>query len=183
MNPHSRVAFLPFVRVRLSAKKPKDFSDEPKTLGEHIRKRRIERGLTLKQAAAELGATDYTVINWEYDRTEPPITCVPALVRFLGYDPYPRPATLGERLLAKRREQGWTIGRAARAAGIDPGTWGDWEAGKVILYRKHRTAVAALLGIDAADLDADMQGRWAASHETHMSPQATTSGPSKETGQ
>jgi transcriptional regulator with XRE-family HTH domain len=174
---------LPFVRVRLTARKPKDFSDDPKTLGEHIRKRRIERGLTLKQAAAHLGVTDYTVINWEYDRTDPPITCVPAFISFLGYDPYPEPTTVGERLLAKRREKGWTIKRAARAAGIDPGTWRDWEAGKVILFRKHRTVIATLLGIDLADLDADMQGRWAASHEARTSPHVTISAPWRETGQ
>lgn len=44
-------------------KKPFDF--EPKTLGEHIKKRRFMEGLFLEQLAARLGVTESTVINWE----------------------------------------------------------------------------------------------------------------------
>jgi transcriptional regulator with XRE-family HTH domain len=79
--------------------------ENPESLGDHLRKRRIELALTLKRAAARLGVTDYTVINWEYNRTEPPVTAIPVLVRLLGYAPFP-PTTLAERLLAKRRAVG-----------------------------------------------------------------------------
>ena len=49
---------------------------------------------------------------------------------------------------SKRREHGWSIHAPADHLGVDEGTWRDWEAGKTILYRKHRTAVAKLLGLD-----------------------------------
>jgi transcriptional regulator with XRE-family HTH domain len=165
---------LPFVRIRLTARKPKNYSEQPETLGEHIRKRRVELRLTLKQAAAEIGVTDYTVINWEYNRTEPPVTVLPAVVRFLGYDPFPSPTTLAEHLLAKRRAMGWTIKQATKALSVDPGTWRDWEAGKVVLYRKHRNALAALLGVGAVELDDTMRKRWNAAHAPEGQPRPVT---------
>jgi transcriptional regulator with XRE-family HTH domain len=174
---------LPFVRVRLTCRKPKNFSDEPKTLGEHIRKRRVELGLTLKQAAGQIGVTDYTVINWEYGRTEPPMAAIPAVIRFLGYDPFPSPTTFTEHLLAKRRAMGWTIKQAATALGVDPGTWRDWEAGKLVLYRKHRSALATLLGLEPRALDQDMRERWNGAHARPQEPSRPAIRPSsKATG-
>ena len=176
---------MPFVRVRLTCRKPKDFLENPETLGEHIRKRRIELALTLKQAAARLGVTDCTVINWEHNRTEPPVIAIPAIVQFLGYNPFPTPTTLAERLLAKRRAMGWTINQAARTVEVDPGTWRDWEAGKVVLYRKHRAALASLLGMNAAELSEAMRERWNASHagQDNPRPPVTPPDPSRATGQ
>jgi transcriptional regulator with XRE-family HTH domain len=91
---------------------------------------------------------------------------LPAVVRFLGYDPFPSPTTLPERLLAKRREKGWTINRAARTVGVDPGTWRDWEAGRVVLNRNHRATLAALLGVNASALHA----RWKGAHTCPVEP-------------
>lgn len=84
MNPHSRVAFLPLVPIKLKCKKPKGYSENPKTVGEHIRKRRMELGLTLKEAGKLLGVTEYSVINWEHERVKPASANIPAIVRFLG---------------------------------------------------------------------------------------------------
>ncbi len=52
---HPRVAFLPLVRIHLKCRKPKDYADEPQTLGEHVKKRRLLLGLTQKQSAHLLG--------------------------------------------------------------------------------------------------------------------------------
>jgi len=90
----------------------------------------------------------WTVLNWEKGHTEPPIKSMPAIFRFLGYDPFPEPKTLPERLLAKRREMGWSIKEAAMELGVDEGTWGDWERGKTILFTKHRELVAKHLKLD-----------------------------------
>jgi len=65
---------------------------------------------------------------------------------FLGYDPFPRPSSIPERLIAKRRLMGWSIAQAAREIGVDPSSWGDWERGGVILFHRHRKLVARLLG-------------------------------------
>lgn len=113
--------------ITLKALKPKETDFEPQTLGEHVRKRRLELELTQKQAAERLDVTPWTVLNWEKDHTEPPIESMPAIIRFLGYVPFPEPKSIPERLLAKRRVMGWSIKEAARQLGVDQGTWGDWE--------------------------------------------------------
>lgn len=81
-----------------------------------------------------------------------------AILRFLGYEPFPEPKRLAERLLAKRRAMGWSIKEAARQLGVDKGTWGDWERGKTILFRKHRMIVARFLGLPAEEINREMMG-------------------------
>ena len=44
---------------------------EPKTLGEFLRKRRLENDLFAKELASLIGVTEDTVINWEKGRTTP----------------------------------------------------------------------------------------------------------------
>lgn len=151
--------------ITLKALKPKETDFEPRTLGEHIRKRRLELKLTQKQAAERLGVNPWTVLNWEKGHTEPPIESMPAIIRFLDYDPFPEPRNIPERLLAKRRAMGWSIKEAARQLGVDEGTWGEWERGGVILYRNHRLLVARLLGLPEGEVDHDMGARWNRLHK------------------
>jgi transcriptional regulator with XRE-family HTH domain len=153
------------VPFKLKCRRKKDFVNDPTTVGEHLRKRRRTVGLTLKEAGRLLGVTDYTLINWEQGKTKPAPRYFPAIARFLGPDPFPETATLSECLLRKRQEMGWTIRQAATAAGVDPGTWRDWEAGKIVLYRKHRKLIARLLDLDEQALATEMRCRWNAHHE------------------
>ena len=163
-----RVAFLPFTRISLKAliSKPYDFT--PISLGDHIRKRRLKLGLCQRELAQRLGVNPWTILNWEKRRTKPPIAFIPAIVRFLGYDPFPKPKTLAQHLLAKRREMGWSIKEAAEAIGVDPSSWGDWERGQTILYRQHRALIARMLGSSADGLDQEMTIRWNQSHEREL---------------
>lgn len=49
------------------------YPKEPKTLGERIRKARMDKAWMVKELAERLGVTPATVINWEkYDRTPMP---------------------------------------------------------------------------------------------------------------
>ena len=131
--------------IRLKALKPKDTDFEPETLGEHIRKRRLELSLTQKQAAKRLRVNPWTVLNWEKGHTEAPIASMPAILRFLGYDPFPVPVTLPERMLAKRRARGWSIADAAKQLGVDEGTWGNWERTGHIKWNRYRLIVETFL--------------------------------------
>lgn len=87
----------------------------------------MARKLTQGAAGAVLGVCASTVLNWERAKTEPPVQAMPAIFRFLGYNPFPDPKTLSERLLARRRVMGWSVKEAARQVGIDEGTWAAWE--------------------------------------------------------
>ena len=112
-----RVALLQFVPITLKASKPNETDFEPQTLGEHVRKRRLELTLTQKQAAERLGVNPWTVLNWEKDHTEPPIESMPAIIRFLDYVPFPEPKNIPERLLAKRRAIPHRVGH--QSPGLD----------------------------------------------------------------
>ncbi|QHS56423.1 helix-turn-helix transcriptional regulator [Mucilaginibacter sp. 14171R-50] len=54
-------------------KKPpsKDIPVNPQTLGEHIRKARIERGLLQREVAEVFGVCEDTIVGWENGRSFP----------------------------------------------------------------------------------------------------------------
>ena len=60
---------------------------KPKTLGEHLKQARVEKGLTIKQAGQKLGAHYRSVVGWESDLCRPKPHHLEAIRAFLGYDP------------------------------------------------------------------------------------------------
>ncbi|WP_221262111.1 helix-turn-helix transcriptional regulator [Mucilaginibacter sp. AK015] len=54
-------------------KKPpsKDIPVNPQTLGERIRKARIERGLLQREVAKIIGVCEDTIVGWESKRSHP----------------------------------------------------------------------------------------------------------------
>jgi transcriptional regulator with XRE-family HTH domain len=120
---------LPFCRVTLKAKKP--LSDQyPKSLssvGDHLRKKRLDLGLLQRQVALLLGTTECSVTYWETNRTTPTLNHLPAIVTFLGYCPYDPAWSPGETLTMARQYRGITQEALARLVGVDPGTLARWE--------------------------------------------------------
>jgi len=47
------------------------YPKEPKSLGEQIRKVRMDKGLMIKELASQLGVSEDTVINWEIRGRKP----------------------------------------------------------------------------------------------------------------
>ena len=144
MHPHGRVAFLPYAPITLKGLKPKDTDLKPQALGEHIRKRRLELRLSQKEVARRLGWSWRTIFNWENGKTEPAVESIPAIIGFLGYDPFPAAASLSDRLAAVRRAKGWTIKQAAGQLGVDEGTWARWEKTD-IPWKRHQEIVQSFL--------------------------------------
>ena len=141
------------IPLTLKALKPKVTDCPPVLLGEHIKKRRLELGLTQKEAGKHFGVTSFTVTNWEHGLRKPAIQHLPAICQFLGYDPEPpTPDTLAERLAAKRRQFGWSQRVAAKKLGVDPSTWSAWEQGGTIMSKAHRHMVAKFTGLSEAAL-------------------------------
>ena len=60
---------------------------EPKSIGEHIRKRRLELHLMQETLAREFGVHIESVKNWERGVHEPNANVLPRVLDFLGYDP------------------------------------------------------------------------------------------------
>lgn len=76
---------LPFLRITFKSLKRKKFYSAPKSLGEHIRRKRLELGFTQRQAGKRLGVSGWTVANWEKGHTKPTVHAYQAVFVFLGY--------------------------------------------------------------------------------------------------
>ncbi|MPZ31997.1 MAG: helix-turn-helix domain-containing protein [Rhodospirillales bacterium] len=145
-----RVAFLPGVPLTFKALRKKDYSEAPKTLGEHLKKRRKELGLFQREAAARLGVVKETYANWEKGKTEPVAYQFRPVVAFLEYDPSPAPTTLAERLEAKRRATGMRFSQVAKRLGWDEGTLTRYLNGTWRMPADRARALEELLCADAA---------------------------------
>ena len=119
---------MPFCNITLTGQKPSKIPENPKTIGEHIKKRRLELGLFQMQVAAIIGVDECTVTNWEKNRTTPMLWTFPKIIEFLGYDPsFGDASTIGEKLLRYRKSRGMTQKEFAGKIGIDPATLSRFE--------------------------------------------------------
>jgi transcriptional regulator with XRE-family HTH domain len=107
------------------------YPETPHTLGEHLKKARLDRGIEQKDAARAMGCDPGTLANWEKGRVSPDVRFWPAILAFLGYDPRPEPQTLGGRIRAARMAEGLSERELARKLGLDPGTVAAWERDEV----------------------------------------------------
>jgi transcriptional regulator with XRE-family HTH domain len=114
---------LPFCSVTLKAQKPTKLPRILSTLGDHLKKRRLELGLYQAQVAGLIGVDESTVTNWEKNRTNPILWVMPKIIEFLGYHPSTGDyRTLGGRLLQYRESRGMSQKGLAKRIGIDPTT-------------------------------------------------------------
>jgi len=61
----------------------------PKTIGQHLRQRRLTLNLCLAEAASKIGVSVPTLGLWELDRVFPKHPYHARIIAFLGYDPFP----------------------------------------------------------------------------------------------
>jgi site-specific DNA recombinase len=100
------------------------------TVGDHIRRRRLELGLWQRQVAQQLGVGPSTIYNWECHRCQPGVRHMAAVVRFLGYRPLAATDDWGQRLVQSRRALGLSQKEAARRLGVVQCTLARWERGE-----------------------------------------------------
>ena len=140
---------LPFGRITLRSQKPMD-SAYPKnliTLGNHIRKRRLDLKLTQKQVALILGTNVTSILGWETNLHSPVISFIPKIVKFLGYIPYSKDfSDFKEKLLYFRRLSGLNQEKLAEMLGIDETTVAKWERGNHMPSRKLLNKFNELVG-------------------------------------
>lgn len=86
---HPCVALL---RTTLRASwKPANYPENPQSLGEHLRRKRLDLGLLQTEAATQLGCHKATLRLWEKDKVEPERRQRSRIIKFLGYDPRTMP--------------------------------------------------------------------------------------------
>lgn len=119
-------------------------------MGAQLRRRRRELGHRRVDAAALIGTGWKSLMWWERDERAPAAFFFPALIRYLGSEPWQEPQTLADALRAERLRRGLTVNQAAAVVGIDPGTWGRWERGKWKPTTRTLPRIDTFLGYSAA---------------------------------
>jgi transcriptional regulator with XRE-family HTH domain len=85
------------------------YPGELKTLGDHLRKARLDRGLSQPDVAKLFNVTTDTVTGWELERHQPTAKFARAIIAFIGYVPFANEDTsLGKRLRLARLVSGMT---------------------------------------------------------------------------
>jgi transcriptional regulator with XRE-family HTH domain len=113
---------LPFCRLTLYAKKPYNpqYCTDPKTVGEHLKNRRLVLRLDQEHAAKLLGIWAATYSLWELNRTAPKNWNMRKVVEFLGFCPIDPDDTPGRRLAWSRHCLGFSQKWMAKMIGMDP---------------------------------------------------------------
>ncbi|MBX3479420.1 MAG: helix-turn-helix domain-containing protein [Caulobacter sp.] len=106
------------------------------SLAAYLRRARAGRQHRQTDAAKEIGVAVETIGNWETGSSEPDASHYPAIIRYLGYEPWSEPATIADALAAERRRRGLSIAGAAITAEVDEGTFRRWESGEWNPQRK-----------------------------------------------
>lgn len=148
---------LPFCDLKLKSPKPRvlprGYPCEPRTLGERIRQRRLDRGLSQAELAERLGCSREAVFQWEKDRSEPLAARWPAIERVLGSGLVLSPGDLGGRFRATRLRLGLTQARMARRIGVNERTVRNVERG---LRRPSRRTMARVRRVTAGASDSPL---------------------------
>ena len=129
------IVALPFCKIELKAARPLSLPDYPNTLntlGDHIRKKRLDLELLQKDVANIIDTTENTIWNWENNYATPSLPYIPNIIKFLGYAPFDTSnQTFGNNIIIYRKLHGISQREFARIIGIDPSTLGHWERGKI----------------------------------------------------
>jgi transcriptional regulator with XRE-family HTH domain len=147
---HTGIDALPFCSLTLKAKVPqsKQYPKEINTLGDHLRKRRLDLGLLQREVAEKFGVAEATIWNWERQRTQPEIRFIAPIIKFLGYDPLPQPESFPEKLKVYRLRLGMSQDKLAFKLGVDTTTISGWELCKYKPITGYQKMIYTILSID-----------------------------------
>ena len=100
----------------------------PKTLGDCLRKRRLDLNLTQKQLAEDILHTSASNIrNWEANRYQISLQFKQKVYEFLGIRPCNVSSPIGKRLKERREHLGLSLKKLSMLLGADPDTIANWE--------------------------------------------------------
>ncbi len=131
-NIRRDIPALPFCKINLKGSKPLPpaYAKVLYTLGDYIRKRRLDLKLQQIEVAEIIGVDEVSIYNWEKNRTSPHVQHIPNIIEFLGGVPTNvQPESLSEKILYHRKLKGLSQEKLARYIGVDPGTLANWENG------------------------------------------------------
>ena len=121
---------MPYCAFTLIAKRPVPYYKLklPKTIGDHLKLKRLELKLQKQELAKILNVSPSTIKNWEGNAGIPNCGHLQAIVLFLGYWPYdPKIKTQGQRIKRAREYRSLTQESLAKIIEVDPSTVAHWE--------------------------------------------------------
>ena len=122
------MALLPIV---LTCTKPSKTPQILNSIGDHLKKKRIEQNLTQLDLAKLIGVEEDTICNWENNHSQPRLFLLPKIIEFLRYVPFELPKeTIGDKIIAYRKEHGLSQRKFAKLLSIDQTTVRNWENNK-----------------------------------------------------
>jgi site-specific DNA recombinase len=104
--------------------------EELNSLGDHLLRRRLVVKMLQRQVAEQFGVDKATIANWEANRSKPGVAYMPAIIRFLGYNPFPPATKWSDRLVQCRTVLGLSQSESAARIGVDASTLARWERGE-----------------------------------------------------
>jgi len=156
-NLHNHHVAVPFCQIKLKASKPQippypPYPSSLETLGDWIRKRRLDLKLTAKELGKILGVDQDTIYSWEYHRTSPNPRRLPGIIRFLGQEPGIKLRKFyGERILAFRKSRGLSRKQLAEIISIQTTTLRQWETDQACPSRLFLDRLLLILDVTAQE--------------------------------
>ena len=142
--------FAKFPQFRLALLRPpeipKGYPLNVKTIGEHIRKRRLDLGPLQIEVAHQIGVTESTVWNWEHG-TEPELIHIPKIIEFLGYAPFECPDDPVGKLRYFKKVKGLSYERLGKLMLRDPEQLTDWLSGRIKPCKRNLKQIMRFLNI------------------------------------
>ncbi|BCA78271.1 helix-turn-helix transcriptional regulator [Desulfuromonas sp. AOP6] len=137
------------IEIPFKIQVPRELTEEPTTLGDHLRRRRLELGLYQKDVAVQIGVTTSTIWNWENNWSTITLSCMPKVIEFLGYNPVPWPDKLVDKLAWYKQVHGLTLEQLGAEMNRDPEQLSDWLSGRHKPCRRNRKEVELFLSSHA----------------------------------
>ncbi|BAS68390.1 transcriptional regulator [Bathymodiolus septemdierum thioautotrophic gill symbiont] len=100
------------------------------TLGDHIKKKRLENNLFQKDVGIIIGTDNFTIVNWEKNSTKSiPAKYYPKIMEFLNYCPLEKiPTTITEKIKLHRIHRGLNQKKFTQLLKVDPTAVKFWES-------------------------------------------------------
>jgi len=126
--------------------KPLNYPHEPRTLGEHIKRKRIDRRMSQAAVAQQLEVSEDCVCYWEQNRNHPRLYQYPAIIAFLGYYPFDHETeSFGGKVRKYKYEHGLNNEKLAKLLRVDEGTVANWERNKRLPLKRSMKNVLSVM--------------------------------------
>lgn len=107
------------------------YMENPTTIGEKLRNRRLELNLLQKDVAGIIGVSEDTITFWENGRAMPQVHLYPKVTKFLGYLPFEiDTSTLGGKIKKYRFLNGISQAQLATELNVNESTIFNYENSK-----------------------------------------------------